>query len=99
MSNETVYRRSSLSEHYYAKPYTIPFPALHIVAEENNVDDCDLSSASSRLSCWGSTESRRSYSCLKSLSEGDSLSRRETVPMPNIDGGGWGYFVDTIDDV
>lgn len=96
MDNEVATRRSTISDHRYTED-TSHFLALHVIDEENSVDDCNFSRLSSPLRGWGSADSRRSYSCLKSLSEDDSLSRRGTAPMPKVDGDGWGYFVDTTD--
>ena len=97
IDNELAARRSTISDHRYMEPDTSHFLALHIIDEENSVDDCNFSRLSSPLRGWGSADSRRSYSCLKSLSEEDSSSRRRTTLMPKIDGDGWGYFVDTTD--
>ena len=73
------------------------------VIEENTIDDeckslSSLSSSTQLLSGWGSAESRKSYACLTSLVVGENNAvspRRIVSSVPNVEGKGWGYFVDT----
>ena len=83
---------------------TVNFGAisLHDINEENSVDGSDQRSSSYRLSGWGSAESRKSYSCLTSLvNDNEILSARRVVgqSVPSVHGEGWGYFVDTKDNL
>ena len=53
-----------------------------------------MSAYSTQLSGWGSTQSRKSYSCLSSLADVEMSERREVRSSPIV-GDAWGYFVDT----
>jgi hypothetical protein len=77
------------------------------VSQDASVSTASTTSttASSNLtSGWGSTISRRSYACLKTLGETEaSKMHRPSRQIPKQstsldDGQTWGYFVDTPDE-
>jgi len=104
MNSLFTFKSNSLDDHHDVKLNTVHFTDVSDYAiEENTVDDeCkSLSSSSSSnqlLSGWGSAESRKSYACLTSLVVGEdnvASPRRIVSSVPNVEGKGWGYFVDT----
>ncbi len=76
-----------------------------VSARDDDSFKTGVSSAASSISGWGSTVSRKSYACLKTLGDME-LRKSETSQMNNniqrqqsqiIEGEAWGYFVDTVD--
>ena len=70
----------------------------------STTSSAELGKRSSNLSGWGSTISRKSYACLKTLGDNEARKiQRPTNQFPRQSAAtetadNWGYFVDTTDN-